>query len=64
MPGQVRMRVRYRSWASSWFDRLLLTPAELEELAAPSPWMLTEVTYSPNTAGFYLAGLKVRRTDA
>lgn len=65
LPGQVRMRVRYRSWTSAWFDRLLLTPAELETLTGPSPWRLIEVTYSPKTAGFYLAGLVLRaRTGA
>lgn len=60
LPGQVRMRVRYRAWTSDWFNRLLLTPAELETLTDPSPWRLTGVTYSPKTAGFYLAELALR----
>ncbi|TDD25376.1 class I SAM-dependent methyltransferase [Actinomadura sp. KC06] len=62
LPGQVRMRVRYKTWTSDWFDRLLLSPDELRALLAGSAWTLREATYSPNTAGFYLA--EMTRTES
>ncbi|MFC4053099.1 class I SAM-dependent methyltransferase [Actinomadura syzygii] len=56
MPGQVRMRVRYKTWTSEWFDRLLLSPDELRHLLTGSAWTLQTATRSPGT-GFYLAEL-------
>ncbi|TDB88371.1 class I SAM-dependent methyltransferase [Actinomadura sp. KC216] len=64
LPGQVRMRVRYKTWTSDWFDRLLLSPDELRTLLAGSAWTLREATYSPNTAGFYLAEMTRAETPA
>ncbi|WUI00190.1 methyltransferase domain-containing protein [Spirillospora sp. NBC_00431] len=55
LPGQVRMRVRYKAWTSAWFDRLLLSPNELTDLLIGTGWTLHTATYSPGTAGFYLA---------
>lgn len=56
LPGQVRMRVRYKTWTSDWFNRLLLAPEELDELLDGSSWELRDVTYS-GEVGFYLAEL-------
>lgn len=41
--GQLRIRVRHRRVASEWFDYLLCTPAELGELAEPTPWRVEAV---------------------
>lgn len=57
LPGQIRMRVRYKTWTSDWFDRLLLGPDELAILLAGTGWTLHAATYSPDTAGFYLADM-------
>ncbi|MDL4812837.1 class I SAM-dependent methyltransferase [Actinomadura opuntiae] len=54
--GQVRIRVRYKSWTSDWFDRLLLSPSELQEVVAGSDWKLAGHYYS-GKVGFFLAEL-------
>jgi SAM-dependent methyltransferase len=41
--GQMSFRIRYERLASDWFDWLLMSPAELTEIAAPAGWNLTEV---------------------
>ena len=38
MPGQLRIRVRYRDYATSWFDYLLVSRQEMEELLAGTGW--------------------------
>ena len=40
MGGQLRIRVRYRDFATPWFDYLLMAPAELEELLGGTGWRL------------------------
>ena len=40
MPGQVRIRIRHRAFATPWFDYLLVSPAELEKLIAGTGWSL------------------------
>jgi SAM-dependent methyltransferase len=41
MGGQVRLRVRHRTWVTPWFDYLMVSAAEMEELAAEGGWQLT-----------------------
>jgi SAM-dependent methyltransferase len=38
MPGQLRIRVRYRTSATPWFSYLLASPAEMAELAESGGW--------------------------
>jgi SAM-dependent methyltransferase len=38
LPGQVRLRVRYRTAASPWFDWLFLSPAEMRSLLLGTGW--------------------------
>jgi SAM-dependent methyltransferase len=40
MGGQLRIRVRYREFATPWFDYLLMAPSELEELLGGTGWRL------------------------
>jgi SAM-dependent methyltransferase len=40
LPGQVRIRVRYRQLKTPWFDYVMVSPAELEELLAGTGWQL------------------------
>jgi SAM-dependent methyltransferase len=40
MSGQARLRVRYRVFASPWFDYLLASPEELETLVAETGWQV------------------------
>ena len=40
LPGQIRIRVRHRHYATPWFDYLFVSPAELETLLVDTGWML------------------------
>jgi SAM-dependent methyltransferase len=41
MGGQIRLRVRYRDYATPWFDYLFLSHDELEELLEGTGWGLS-----------------------
>ena len=50
MAGQVKIRVRYNRIASPWFDYLLVSKSELEELVSGTGWRVArylEATDSP-----------------
>lgn len=38
MPGQIRLRVRYRTYATPWFDYLLVSQDEMRELLRDTGW--------------------------
>ena len=38
MPGQVRIRVRYRTYLGRWFDYLLVSPNEMRDIARDTGW--------------------------
>ena len=40
MPGQVRIRIRYQTYASSWFDYLLVSPDEMKEIVTATGWQV------------------------
>jgi hypothetical protein len=41
MPGQLRVRVRYRDLATRWIDWLQVSPEELQELVEGTGWRLS-----------------------
>lgn len=41
MPGQLRIRVRYRTYATPWFDYLLVSRGEMREILQGSGWRVT-----------------------
>lgn len=43
MGGQVRMRIRYRTLATPWFDYLFLSPEELGQIVNGTGWHLTRL---------------------
>lgn len=43
MPGQVRMRVRDGAIATTWFDYMFVSLAELREILRDTPWRLRHV---------------------
>lgn len=49
MAGQVRLRVRYRQIKTPWFDYLMVSPEELEELLAGTGWRLGRTLEGPDT---------------
>ena len=40
LPGQARIRVRYRGLKTPWFDYVMVSPEELEDLLAGTGWRL------------------------
>lgn len=40
MGGQLRIRVRYRKYATPWFDYLLVSKPELEDIVAGTGWVV------------------------
>ncbi|MFH1689895.1 MAG: class I SAM-dependent methyltransferase [Candidatus Eisenbacteria bacterium] len=50
MPGQTRLRVRYRTYATPWFDYLLASPDEMKELVDGTGWKVTRVFRSRGPA--------------
>jgi SAM-dependent methyltransferase len=47
LAGQVRLRTRYRAWATGWFDVLWLSVPELTGLAGSAGWRVTDVLPGP-----------------
>jgi SAM-dependent methyltransferase len=43
MPGQVTIRIRYRGYATPWYDLLNVSAAELGQLVAGTSWRLAQV---------------------
>ena len=43
MAGQLRLRVRYRRYATPWFSWLFLSPAELRSVVDDTPWRVLRV---------------------
>ncbi len=43
MPGQVRIRVRYKRHCSSWFDYLLVSPDELNGIITDTGWKIARI---------------------
>lgn len=43
MAGQLRIRIRHGSYATPWFDYLLVSPDEMAELAEGTGWELARV---------------------
>jgi SAM-dependent methyltransferase len=43
MPGQVRMRIRYRTYATPWFDYLLVSKQEMIDLLRGTGWKIAIV---------------------
>jgi SAM-dependent methyltransferase len=46
MPGQVRIRVRYRKYIGRWFDYLLVSPDEMKEIALGTGWHVERIIKS------------------
>jgi SAM-dependent methyltransferase len=49
MSGQIRIRVRYRDHATPWFDYLMVSRPELEDLLDGTGWRLDRVLESDDT---------------
>lgn len=43
MPGQVRLRLRYRQYRTPWFDYLLVSKRELKEIVEGTGWRVRRI---------------------
>lgn len=53
LPGQLRLRIRYKEDATPWFDYLFVAREELKELLAGTGWAVTR--YAEGEEGAYIA---------
>ena len=51
MPGQIRIRVRYKQYATPWFDYLLVSEEEMKKILKGTGWRLARVF--PGKGGRY-----------
>lgn len=51
LPGQLRVRIRYREYVTPWFDYLFLARGELEQLLAGTGWRAQQ--YVEGEGGVY-----------
>ncbi len=53
MPGQLRIRVRYKTLRSAWFDYLMVSPEEMADVADGTGWFLERMITSPGSPVYY-----------
>lgn len=53
MPGQLRIRIRFRKYVGKWFDYLLVSQQEMHEILVNSGWKVKQFIDSGNS--FYVA---------
>jgi len=56
MPGQCRIRIRYKTYMTPWFDYLLVTRAEMKHIVESTGWLIEEFIDSAGPA--YIAVIK------
>lgn len=56
MPGQLRLRIRHRDHATPWFDYLIVSPDELQELTDGTGWHVRRLV--EDEASLYVAVLE------
>ena len=59
LPGQIRIRVRYRDLATPWFDYLFVSPDELRKLVEGTGWRIARLLDAEET--LYVAVLEKER---
>ncbi len=56
MPGQIKMRVRYRKAVGAWFDYLFVSPDEMREILVGTAWHIEELIESGEANYFAIIG--------
>ncbi len=57
-PGEVRIRVRFRTYATPYFDYLMVSKEELEEILEGTGWRAGTYLDSEEWPGVYVAVLE------
>jgi len=55
LSGQIRMRGRYKRFVKPWFDYLMASKKEVEDLVAGTGWRVTDYFDSGNSGPLYAA---------
>jgi SAM-dependent methyltransferase len=55
MPGQIRMRVRYKNYKGKWFDYLFVSKQEMENIVSGTGWKIERFLDSTDVPGVYIA---------
>jgi SAM-dependent methyltransferase len=58
MPGQIRLRIRYREKATPWFDYLFVSIPELERLSEGTGWRVDDPPHDAGGSPMYVAVLR------
>jgi hypothetical protein len=56
MPGQLRLRIRYRQYRTPWFDYLLVSKKEMRRIVSGTGWHIDRFIDSGDT--IYVGVLK------
>jgi 2-polyprenyl-3-methyl-5-hydroxy-6-metoxy-1,4-benzoquinol methylase len=56
MPGQLRLRIRFRKCVGRWFDYLIVSKKEMEDILKGTGWKIKETIDSDNSA--YIAAIE------
>lgn len=54
MPGQIRLRVRFKKTTGPWFDYLMVSPEEMKRILHDAGWRVRE-TFTQEGSGLYIA---------
>lgn len=57
MPGQLRLRVRYRDLVGPWFDYLIVSPDEMATILDGTEWRIRRLL-EQSGSGYYVAILE------
>jgi len=49
MPGQLRIRIRYRDLVDPWFDYILVSPDEVSELVEGTGWRVDRIVHDDSS---------------
>jgi len=52
MPGQLRIRVRYKNYASPWFDYLFVSVKEMKHILDDTGWQITKILSGGRSPAF------------
>ncbi len=52
MRGQLNLRVRYENIKGPWFDYLIVSPAEMQDILVGTGWGLREILTDPETTSY------------
>jgi hypothetical protein len=48
LPGQLRLRVRYKTMIGPWFDYLMVSPDEMTQIVEGTGWHIAQIIWAEN----------------